>query len=167
MRQKNRVPLIDPLSLDRGSVITKYQAVGLIADEVRKNDESIRQARDRVRKRIDYAVKKGKLKQDHHHQIGFGELAAWAQTNWRGNFTDWPATQTGEIEFTLQGITGDIKGALPESLEVCHARIKELTSEVQALRREVGALRPVKVREDEKRRKNRESARRPRGGRVK
>ena len=176
MWPKKHLPSIDPLSLERHSLIAKSEAVPLIASEVRKTGESFREVRDRVRKRIEYAVKTGKLKQDHRRQIVFGELAVWAQKNWPGKFKDWP-TQilTGEVESTLEGIASDIRGILlPENLKACHERIEELEREVQALRRgdeaqarEIAELRPIKARDDERRRKSRESAGMPRGRRMK
>ena len=176
MAKKPKSKPINLAQFNRDSLVTRTDAIRLVAQTLRRADETDSGAYDRVRQLFKYAAKIGKLPELNSDKFVFGELAAWAQDKW-GRFGDWPAIRNteGVVSSTLEGVLGEMRGAqLPPDLPQCHQRIEALTAEVAvlhranaALHREVVELRPYKIRSEGISQKNSESAKKRRGSRTK
>ena len=143
MKLKAKAAPIDLNQFDRDSLITRAKAVRLIARTVRREDESDKQACNRVSQRFTYATRNGRLPRMVSGKFVFGELAAWTQDTWRGKFLDWPALRisTGRAELKMgRAIVEGVGTVLPADLPMCHEHITALSTEVAALRRENAAL---------------------------
>ena len=152
--------------------MTFDEAVEFILNQLETPANEQRAMRDKVRKRVTYALGKGHLPRlDINTQdVDRDELIHWARTKWRGKF-DIPINVSG-----LLSDTADFRGTpdhllLPATIEACHASIQQLASSnrllVMMVNRQaavISDLRPLADQYERNRAKNRASARKPRDG---
>lgn len=148
------------------------EAVELLASRVQRAGDSERQAKDKVGQRLRYALRRGDIvgRGPGSKTLLLGEVAAWASAKWPGK-VDLPLLPiAGVVNVALEGaglsaeaqvIPGDFAecaGALQEALR----RESRLISELSAARAEIDRLTTLANKYVENRRKNRESAGKPR-----
>ena len=177
MKRRRKSTPIDAGKFEASSLVSRAEAVQLIAQTVRHAWDSDKQARNRVSKRFSYAATNGSLPRVVAGKFVFGELAAWAQDTWKGHFKDWPATRlvTGTMELNLGATAFSASGTdLPQNLQEAHQRIIQLThdytslqSAYVALQREVDELRPYKRLHEERIEKGRIAGKKGGRGRSK
>jgi hypothetical protein len=136
--------------------ISKLDAIALIAERVKIPSESLRATQDKVRKRIDYAIRKGALPDPGPSGFVFGEFIGWAmgQRGWGRALDGIPAIIVGHADLVLPGITFSARGlSLPSSLGGCHAAlvaadatIAELESRIATLEAAVCRLQVFEIR---------------------
>jgi len=155
---------------------TLVQVANILAPAVRNPEEELRAAIDKVRKRVEYAVKKGDL----DAQVIAGKrlycmplVLAWASRKWPANFprvtTRQEGTASGALGFTGGGSGFTYPGDLKEShaaLRAAHIRIYELSEALKSGQLEIDRLKPLAEKYEEICKKNRKSAKRSRGGRA-
>jgi hypothetical protein len=125
--------------------IAVNELVDLILPLVRSPDDSLRQARDKVRQRVQYAVKKNDpqalaaIGAENNYTLNIGQAAIWARTKWPwvvlgpGNHRPPPISEKagvrdGVIESVIPGDIDRCKAALREAYDVIHEMQKELAS---------------------------------------
>ncbi len=154
---------------------TLSQVADILAQKVRQPGEELRAAIDKVRKRVEYAVKKGGL----DAQVVAGKrlycmplVLAWASRKWPANFPTvalrQEGTARGAFGFTGAGSGSTYPGDLKEShaaLRAADIRIYELSEALKSVKLEIDRLRPLAEKYQEICKKNRKSAKRSRGGR--
>jgi hypothetical protein len=146
MKRRKARP-VNRADFDRKSLISRAQAVRLIAAEVAM-------LRNTVSKRVGYAVDRGKLVPEAPGHFLFGRLIAWAQDEWPGHFSDWPAMRSVEGDLKLRWDVGDVPigGQLPPSTMAGWRDLaRGLDSENKQLREEIDKLRRKLAREYAKR----------------
>lgn len=132
-----------------------------------------RAMRDKVRKRIIYALGNGKLARLDvlTQDVDRNQLITWARSNWPGRFT-MPVDVRGQLAETVC-LTAEADGfELPADLAQCHDRIRLLTARNRMLTMMlnqqasiIAELRPLAEQYKRNREKNRASAKKPRDGR--
>lgn len=145
------------------------EVVDLIAGRVRDPAESLRQARDKIRKRLLYAAKAGELAGGLTGRFEARAIAAWAQVKWPGRFDDLPAQYTLESGDDL-GVTDTATATVTSNnLERCKQLLAEAEAEIARLQAELAransesaALRPLADRYQQIKATNRASASKPR-----
>lgn len=136
--------------------ISKLDAIALIANRVKRPGESLRAASDKVRKRIDYAIRNGPLPRPDASGFVFGQLIAWAVGlhGWRQALAGLPAINDSQsnLVIPMQTSSGRVL-SLPTSLEACHAAlvaadalIAELECRNAEIEAEVRRLQPFEIR---------------------
>lgn len=73
---KNDAPIAVP---EAGDLISRAMIIAIVTERVRQPYDLLRNARGNVRKRIEYAIKKGKLQPPVKGQFVFGEVIRWAR----------------------------------------------------------------------------------------
>lgn len=152
--------------------------VEIIVPHVRSPDDSLRQARDKVRQRVVYAVEKNDpqvlaaIGVDNNFTLNIEQAAIWARTKW-------PSIDLGPAHHILPPvrevigvhdamydwmIPGDI-ARCQASLEAAHKIMRAMRDELKRLRVENAHLAPLAHRYEEICEANRKSARIPRKGR--
>lgn len=135
--------------------ISKLDAIALIAKRVKQPGESLRAASDKVRKRIDYAIRNGPLPNPDASGFVFGQLVAWGVGlhGWRQALAGLPAINDSQINLVAPMQTCSSRGlSLPTSLEACHtalvaadAQVVELECRNAELEAEVRRLQPFEI----------------------
>ena len=170
MKRKSLRP-IDAGVISSHSLIKRRQAVRFIAGEVAEPGEVAWVTRNRVSKRISYAVGKGALQEAAPNVFEFGRLVAWARQAYKGRFLGWPAllTVTADLRVEYSILEASAEVLPPTNLAECHARIATLTAqlreaqrELATLYKEVDELRRYKVTVERKREQGRRAAERSR-----
>lgn len=148
----------------------------LIAIRVRRPDETLRQAKDKVRKRLVYAVEHGELTLIDATESDAGlffvpVIMTWARTKWPGALQDIPAEFDSQMRSTIA--LGDRCNGhhLPADIDDCHRVLMESYRTIGLLK---GALSQFQVENqrlaalaekyEQIRENNRLSAKRPRKG---
>ena len=136
--------------------ISKRDAIALISERVKTPGDCLRTVTDKVRKRMDYAIKIRKLPDPGTSGFIFGELIGWAggQRGWRQALDGLPAIIVGHTNIVSASATVSARAlVLPGSLEACHAallvadtRNAELESRIAGLEAEVLRLQPFESR---------------------
>lgn len=151
------------------SIITRSDAVARIAERTCLPEDRAREAKNRVSKRISYAVKQGKLVESARGFFVFGELAAWVRDTWPGLFNDWPCRMSAD--YGSSGMCSDIYDdvVLPGTIKRCHDVIGEMHDRINSLERslkdaqfEIERIRPLAERWEEFCNGNKENAGKPR-----
>lgn len=121
------------------SRIKRTEAVEIIAERLRRPDETKRQAKDRINHRINYAIKQGKLIQLQDGCFSFNDLAIWARSNWSNFFNDWTIVVAAECNMPLafRGTANAL--VLPGSLERCHEAIWNMYETITTLEEKLAA----------------------------
>jgi len=131
--------------------ISKVQAASFIAEHVKPDYEKRRAARDKVAKRIAYALETGHLRLSNGGFI-FGELTAWAVEKWPRELAGIPrisALHPSAVSISMVGHTPRIiaiSGTLAEcqsALQAAQLRIGDLEDELAARQQELERLRPL------------------------
>lgn len=144
----------------------------LLALKVQPEGETMRTTVDKVRKRLIYAAKSGKL-----HVIGppafplfiAPQVFAWARKNWPEAFGDVSVAHDVQAQSHIR-IGAVVRDHLfPGDLNECHRLLREMYDEVESLQgelataeREIARLEPLAERYEQNRAKNQASAKRPR-----
>lgn len=126
--------------------LSRAKATRLIAKWDIKPSEPRRRAEDRVRKRIQYAVRKGKLRSVDFGKFFFrDDLRAWAQEVWgdRFDFTILTGIPTRRKKTCTVSASALImpRENVEEALAEAYQQIAELQSEIAALRPDAEAWR--------------------------
>jgi len=162
-----RTPVPNIAGLPASHCIDLSSAVAFIARHVRKQGETDRRARDRVRKLIGYHVEKGWLTEAAPRKFALNEFGRWlhGREDWTGKFANIPANVLIEPPAASLSLTPPPPelprgAALPTNLEDSHHLINDLIAEINQLRREKEAaiakirdLEPVALKRRERSRK--------------
>ena len=102
-----------------------------------------RDHKDRIRKRIEYSLKNGKL-EGTASEIVFANLIVWAREIWPANFNTFPIVHyasgitTIEIDESASAVTFN----LPDDIKACHKIIITLSIQIEDKDIEIERLRP-------------------------
>jgi hypothetical protein len=134
--------------------ISLADAIEFVAERVRIRGEPLRATRDKVRKRVTYAIATGALREPDSSGFLFGEFASWAmgKRGWQA-LNGLPAFNVGGAHLVFPAIIGTGQGkSLPDSLDACRAalvaadaRIAELECRNAVLEAEVSRLQPFEI----------------------
>lgn len=153
--------------------ITFEESVAFILRHLDFPASEQRALRDKVRKRVTYALGNGDLGRVDVQTLDVdrNHLIIWARTKWPGRFT-MPIDVRGQLAETV-GLAAEADGfELPVDLAQCHDRIRLLTGQNRMLTMMldqkasiIAELRPLAEQYKRNREKNRASAKKPRDGR--
>lgn len=155
-KRRKKASTLDVGKFTADSSIARANAVRLIAMRIRKFGDTDRQARNRVSKRIGYAIEKGKLWETSRGIFVFGDLVRWTWDEWPGSFDDLPVRLRHVVantprplslgSFSLRsravGLPGDLPTTIRERNLDLYSRIDELEAALEAAHAEVENLRP-------------------------
>lgn len=147
-----------------------HQAVDLLLGQIGPPSSEVREVKDKVRKRIVYALVKGHLRHANAGREGLdrNELLVWARRKWPGKIKE-PVVQfvANSETLNLSGCAG--AETYPSTIDACHellraARkmIRDLDLRDMVLMGEVARLRPLAEKYADICEANRQSAIRPR-----
>lgn len=153
--------------------MTFDQAVDFIVDGLQAPEHARRATRDKVRKRVRYGLGDGSLPRldlgttDVHRN----ELILWSRKKWPGKFTDTPVNFTEHCQDGI-GVRAETDAfRFPSDIASCHLLLRQsrmllqlLEAKCRAQEQIIGDLRPDAQKYRQMREKNRESAKKPRGG---
>jgi hypothetical protein len=153
-------------------IIRIHEAVDLLTDELAPRGGEVRAVKDKVRKRIVYALVKGHLRHATPGKEGIDRnaLLVWATRKWPGRIKV-PVNHFVEVHETVN--LGDRAGAdtYPASIDACHELLRAARKilvgqdvRIAMLVGELARLRPLAEKYEAIRQANRESARKPRSG---
>lgn len=157
-------------------LITQSEAIALLADRDRRQFDSDRVRKARMRARIKYAVDNGVLIETLSKSkkcYVYGRIVAWAQGSWPGKYDDLEAIRApsvGSVNGVLRRLTGNSSAyQIPETLSECQAqlaqameRIFSLLSDLEVARRAADRLRPDAEAWQHQCEANRQNAKQPR-----
>lgn len=115
------------------SNISRSDAVARIAARTSLPDDREREAKNRVSKRIGYAVRQGKLIESPRGFFPFGELSTWVRSTWPGLFNDWPHATSADLVSAARCSSIFDSVVLPGSIDRCHDVIVEMNEKVRSL----------------------------------
>lgn len=147
-----------------------HEAVDLLLGEIEPPASEVREVKDKVRKRIVYALVKGHLRHANAGQEGLdrNELLVWAKRKWPGKIKE-PVVHFVAISETLNLIDSAGAETYPSTIDACHdllraARkmIRNLDIRNMVLMGEVARLRPMAEKYEAICEANRQSASMPR-----
>jgi hypothetical protein len=152
--------------------MTFEQAVNFILERLDVSAPDRRAMRDKVRKRVRYALGGGSLRRldVQTTDMDQDEVIYWARSKWRGKF-DIPIEVSAPMSDILA--FADSAGALPlpSNIDQCHRLVRELAARNRLLEMMVhrqaniiDGLRPLAEQYERNRAKNQSSARKPRTG---
>lgn len=151
------------------SIVSRSDAVVRIASRTTRPDEREREAKNRVSKRISYAVKQGKLIESAPGFFVFRDLSAWVRSTWPGLFNDWPHATSADLVSAATCSSFFDAVVLPGSIERCREVIVELDKKIRSLEERLTAaqleneqLRPGAERWQKFCDKNKRNAKKPR-----
>lgn len=171
VRRKSPQPSREQLTAD--STVSRAIAMRLIADEILKPGEDLRQVRNRVSHAIREAIEKEQIAPPGPKGFRFGRLVWWARRRWKGHFRGWPTEvivtpHTGKVE--LISPPGFSWSPPEDTLEHWRAfghrmadNYQKVWHENRALRSENAELRPYKEADESRRRKASEKGKLGRG----
>lgn len=158
------------------AMLTLTEIVELITERVRNPNDTLRQAKDKVRKKIRYALKIGKL-----HNLGasgkqndgllkLSVVVAWARGKWpdalldlRANYED--VARERRLSATDHAFADVIPGDLTRcqrALKEAQAKIRQLDAELANAKSKIIRLQPLADHYEATRATNRESAQKSR-----
>lgn len=160
-------PLTDiPLKID--DEISVVAATKFIAEKLHVMIGDERSEQSKIRNRIVYAIKHGKLPCYTDKKVKFGELITWGLTinDWKLALSGLPSSNQGQASISLPSFhVKAIATFLPSSLIDCHdaliqanIRLNACLEEAAEFRKELEGLRQIAEREEIKRKKNVESS---------
>lgn len=147
-----------------------HEAVDLLLGEIGPPASEVREVKDKIRKRIVYALVKGQLRHANAGQEGLerNELLVWAKRKWPGKIKE-PVVQFVAMHETLNLSGSAGAETYPSTIDACHdllrdARkmIRNLDVRTMVLMREVARLRPMAEKYEDICEANRQSASMPR-----
>lgn len=121
------------------SRIKRIEAVEIIAERLRRFDETERQSKNRVSHQISYAIKQDKLIQSQDGYFPFNDLAIWARSKWPNYFNDWPIIVAAECNMHLTTSATANPVILPGSLKCCHEDIRSMHETITTLEKKLEA----------------------------
>jgi hypothetical protein len=159
--------------------ITFADAVEFLAARVRKPGDEEREAKDRVRQRLTYAIKTGQLVTLDGTKVGpslfsMNSFAAWAHSKWPGKLPDLPYPPiTANVRIPLPVLHIRATGyCIPNNLADCQTALADvekerirLHAELVEARNEIDQLRPLAEAQKNLRARNQQNARRKRNRR--
>lgn len=160
------------LPVEQKPFYTLTEISALLAFRVQPDGESLRKTRDKVRKRLRYAVEN-----DYLHVMGVGDLQlffaaevfAWARRTWPDAFGDIRVRHEADLSDAVGLCDSPKARVLPGELNECHelllntyAEADSLKDELARAERELARLRPLAERYEEIRARNRSSAKKSR-----
>lgn len=161
--------------LSADDLLTIQELVELLAPRVKAPGDSLRQAKDKVRKRLLYSHRSGELVRFEAQERGddgrfwLGCIVAWGREKWPGKLTDLPARHNATVEERFRSASSAFGDVVPtdlpqcrEALRACQAQVRLLEAKLAEHQREIGRLKQLADRYESNRAKNRESARKPR-----
>jgi hypothetical protein len=139
-----RAPATKPATgvLHSDDLLSLPEVVAFLADRVRGPLDTVREARDKVRKRMVYAVDNGTLRQPEQQRFRLIDVVTWARgvARWAPHLTDFPVViAVPAARLTLTGYAPVVYSS-PEG-----KRIAELEQELAEARAELELLRPDAV----------------------
>lgn len=148
--QSTPKPLVDPTA---STLVSKLDAIAFLADRVNDANDDDRTARNRVRKALDDAIKKGQLHASSANELVFGELVTWARTkrsladavrDLPGSFTGQASSLPGQTQFGTprSSTTPATHAELEVAYRDAQRRIHDLEQQVSDLKCELDRLRP-------------------------
>lgn len=142
MRRKG--PSVDPSTLDRSGFISRETIEGFMVERLRRPGEGYKQARERIRDNLDYAVtvaKNRRLPPPSEQGWQVGVIGAYLRKCHPGEFEDFPADRcvVGHLDAAWQKHPRDASD-LPNNLAECHATILDNWREIAELQRANAAL---------------------------
>ena len=140
----------------RHDLILKDQAISFIAENIMEGEGMRHATRDRVSKRVNYAIQNGQLVFE-EEKIKFGLLMAWARDKkkWSKALSQYP--RIVEMDFTENACISAANDflKLPDNLETCrealnkeHQEKVQLTEDLRQAQKEIDHLRPKAERYD-------------------
>ena len=153
--------------------MTFDEAVELILSRLETPEPEQRAARDKVRKRITYALGTGKLPRLELQTLDIDrdQLIYWARTKWPGRFNI-PITVPGHLADGANFGGNADATHLPTDLQACHLMLMNAAREMEILKLLISSqaahitrLKPLAEQYERNREQNRSSARKPRDGR--
>ena len=174
MRLKRKLPPPDLGDYERHSMISRRDAVWLIAREIQSLGDDTVKVQNRVSHRLGVAIESDQLSYcgERKKILEFGYVAAWAQNTWPGKFSGWPMIRNVVISPPAGTITAKSQppSIPPNDLEGWRTMAKRLEAENLSLRqenvmlhREVAALRQFKEHIERRRQQNSKSGKMARG----
>ncbi|MBX6421910.1 MAG: hypothetical protein IRZ06_13020 [Nevskia sp.] len=158
-------------------LLTIQELVDLLAPRVRKAGDTLRQAKDKVRKRLLYAQKSGELERlgtpakQPNGRFKLSAVIGWARFKWPGKVNDLLAYYSRDLSETLTVSDSAIADIIPGDLPRCQQALRDSQNKVRLLEAqlaeslaEIRRLKPLADRYEANRAKNRESAKKPRKG---
>ena len=140
MPKRIRTPVPDVAEvMASGAVLTRAEAVALIADRLPSKGITERSRRDKVRKCIAERIAKGAMVEVRHNMVGLAAVAQMAREAWPlGRYDDLPRSltmpaETGYFKSSHAPATLTRRRARPEGVAECHRVIGELEAEVTRL----------------------------------
>lgn len=152
--------------------MTFDEAVEFILSRLETPAPEQRATRDKVRKRITYALGIGRIPRLDvvSMDIDRDQLIYWARTKWPGRFNT-AITVPGELADSVNVNPKLDATHLPNDLQACHAMLMEAERETELLRSmirsqaaRIAHLKPLAEQYERNRERNRTSARKPRDG---
>lgn len=149
-----------------------HEAVDLLIEELDPPASELREVKDKVRKRIVYALVKGHLRHADAGQEGLdrNDLIVWAKRKWPGKIKQ-PAVLHAEIHETVDLNAKAQADEYPSTVEGCHVLLRAARKILKSqdlrnmmLMGEVMRLRPLAEKYEAICESNRQSARKPRSG---
>lgn len=116
-------------------LITITEAIELIASRDFREFDTRRSAKDRARKRVNYAIKKNELRPV-EGKLQLKHFGFWARDVWPTKFNDLPAVSYPYSVEAPLSITVLPSIPMPQTLDDCY-------KEIRALRKEVELLKPL------------------------
>lgn len=150
--------------------ITIHQAVELLTDALEPRGSELREVKDRVRKRIVYALVKGHLRHANIGKEGLdrNELLVWAKRKWPGKIKE-PVVVFADIEEKVNFSAEADADTYPSTVDACHELLRaarqiilNLDIRNMMLVGEVARLRPLAEKYEAICEANRQSASKPR-----
>lgn len=152
------------------------RAVDFLVSHARNPHDSLRQAQDKVRKRLCYAMEKGDVLPEPLMIETNGEfspsmeLVVWARAKYPSNFAQFKAATTGNIKGVFEPMIGRISSyQVPGNLAECQEALREanaslcaLGEQLEAALAEIERLRPLEAKYNHIRETNRLNAKKPR-----
>jgi hypothetical protein len=150
-------------------------AVTFLVHHARDPNDDPRQARDKIRKRLLYAIEKGELLPgalmivSDEGALPAPEFITWARTKWPSEFNAFPALIAGITQSSFNVGDKVLPYVYPGDIPRCHDALRdayrinrELSTQVGAALVEIDRLQPIEAKYVALCEKNRQNAMRPR-----
>ncbi|HEY2344897.1 MAG TPA: hypothetical protein VGH80_03320 [Xanthomonadaceae bacterium] len=151
------------------------RAVTFLVPHVRDPNDSYRQARDKVRKRVMFAAARGEFRADQvmggtpDQPLPTGTFIAWARKKWPSKLDAYPAEYCVDTGSKAMLSDAAYTVSYPPDVEQCHEilrasakAIRVLTKQLMEAQNEITRLRPIEAQFDAWCRKNQKNAERRR-----
>ncbi len=135
-------PLTPSKEVNLNDRLTLTKAVKLITPRVKGSDDDTRQAENRIRHRITYAVKTGCLTKETDGNFTLANVVFWGSVEWPGKFNDLPNLARADGELPMMTCNASMSGPMPNSIEECHSLLKTAQQRIATLENEIFDLKP-------------------------